>query len=47
MIIVPIPRAKPEEEGSYHSIIPMLPCYNSFIPLYHSYNTDRELVSRK
>ena len=32
MITVPIPRVKPEAEGSYRSIIPMLG-----INLYHSY----------
>ena len=30
MTTVPIPRAKPEGEGSYPSIIPMLPWYNYY-----------------
>ena len=30
MITVPISRANSEGEGSYHSIIPMLPWYNYF-----------------
>ena len=32
VVTVPIHEGEAEGEGSYHSIIPMLPWYNYFIP---------------